>query len=121
MSGVVRMEDNIVYGSTANTIPSYFRANNGSFGEDFSIKIRNNNLINFFRDPFGNNTPNENPSGAGNATVQFPALVGGNTDQVCLSSLANCTTTGGIGNFINNATGQQTSGNFNIQARAGTR
>ena len=36
-----------------------------------------------------------NPSGVGNATVQFPVIAGGATDTVCLLTLANCVGTGG--------------------------
>ena len=48
-----------------------------------------------------------NPSGAGNATVQIPTIAGGNTDTICLLTLANCvgaggavSTTGGTQNYI---------------------
>jgi parallel beta-helix repeat protein len=35
-----------------------------------------------------------NPSGAGDATVQFPSIAGGGSDIVCLQTLANCSGSG---------------------------
>ncbi|MEK7594902.1 MAG: hypothetical protein AAB436_04675, partial [Patescibacteria group bacterium] len=37
------------------------------------------------------------PSGSGTATYQLPSIAGGATDTICLSSLNNCTATGGAG------------------------
>ena len=36
-----------------------------------------------------------NPTGTGNATVQFPSIAGGTTDTVCLLTAANCAGAGG--------------------------
>ncbi|MEK7600331.1 MAG: carbohydrate binding domain-containing protein [Patescibacteria group bacterium] len=55
-----------------------------------------------------------NPTGAGNATIQFPSIAGGATDTVCLYTLANCT---GVGGGI---TGGGTTGNIAIFTGAGT-
>ena len=52
INGLIRAENNIVFGETLNTFPSWFRANNGSFGQDFSIRLRNNDLRNYYSDNF---------------------------------------------------------------------
>ncbi len=55
------------------------------------------------------------PSGAGNATIQFPSIAGGSSDTVCLKTLNNCFGSGGSGSYIQNGTTTQ-SANFNVQA-----
>jgi hypothetical protein len=57
------------------------------------------------------------PTGAGNATIQIPAITGGTSDTICLATLGNCTGAnagGGDTSYVFNGTSLQTSANFNI-------